>query len=111
MKTSPSFVVSFHCVWWDAGKETLHIETLYDVLDKMCKIPERPISAPMRMPISGRQLGLSSLQWLHSCPPAAFSTFMLLVALLNGVAVSVLGMSSCIISRPTLSNSFNLVAH
>merc|ERR1711977_212825 len=26
---------------------------LYDALDKMCRIPERPISAPMRMPIMG----------------------------------------------------------
>merc|ERR1712058_216742 len=25
----------------------------YDVLDKLCRVPERPISAPMRMPISG----------------------------------------------------------
>ena len=29
------------------------METLYDVLDKLCKVPERPVSAPMRMPISG----------------------------------------------------------
>merc|ERR1719432_607447 len=28
-------------------------ETMYDVLDKLCRVPERPISAPMRMPISG----------------------------------------------------------
>merc|ERR1719355_44779 len=26
---------------------------MFDVLDKMCRVPERPISAPMRMPISG----------------------------------------------------------
>ena len=23
------------------------------MLDKMCRVPERPVSAPMRMPISG----------------------------------------------------------
>merc|ERR1739848_522850 len=44
--------------WWkgmdiEVGKETVHVETLYDVLDKMCRVPERPTSAPMRMPISG----------------------------------------------------------
>merc|ERR1712194_595495 len=33
--------------------ETIHIDTIYDVLDKFCRVPERPISAPMRMPISG----------------------------------------------------------
>mmetsp|Transcript_12826 Transcript_12826/g.18661 ORF Transcript_12826/g.18661 Transcript_12826/m.18661 type:complete len:158 (-) Transcript_12826:72-545(-) len=49
---------STNMAWWsgvdvEVGKETLHIDTLYDVLDKMCKIPERPVSAPMRMPISG----------------------------------------------------------
>merc|ERR1719285_977200 len=32
---------------------SMHVTTLYDVLDKMCRVPERPISAPMRMPISG----------------------------------------------------------
>merc|ERR1712176_1117948 len=44
--------------WWkgldvEYGKETLHVDTVYDVLDKMCRVPERPMSAPMRMPISG----------------------------------------------------------
>merc|ERR1712000_345067 len=44
--------------WWKGmdvlvGKESLHVETLFDVLDEVCRIPERPISAPMRMPISG----------------------------------------------------------
>merc|ERR1719355_234198 len=44
--------------WWKGmdvviGKETIHVENLYDVLDKMCRVPERPVSAPMRMPISG----------------------------------------------------------
>merc|ERR1712232_820304 len=44
--------------WWKGmdvayGKETIHCDTVFDVLDKMCRVPERPISAPMRMPISG----------------------------------------------------------
>jgi len=46
--------------WWSgvdvlvgSANEKIHIDTLYDALDKMCRVPERPISAPMRMPISG----------------------------------------------------------
>merc|ERR1719226_183441 len=44
--------------WWkgqdiECGKETIHCDTVYDVLDKLCRVPERPTSAPMRMPISG----------------------------------------------------------
>merc|ERR1712206_67135 len=44
--------------WWKGfdvlvGKETIHVDTVYDCLDKMCRVPERPTSAPMRMPISG----------------------------------------------------------
>ena len=44
--------------WWkgqdvEIGSETIHVDTVYDVLDKMCRVPERPVSAPMRMPISG----------------------------------------------------------
>merc|ERR1719426_742124 len=35
------------------GKETIHIDTLYDVFDSLFRVPERPSSAPMRMPISG----------------------------------------------------------
>merc|ERR1712160_78543 len=35
------------------GKEIIHVDTCYDVFDKLCRVPERPISAPMRMPISG----------------------------------------------------------
>merc|ERR1712019_304946 len=35
------------------NSDKLHVDTFYDVLDKMCRVPERPISAPMRMPISG----------------------------------------------------------
>merc|ERR1719455_1579 len=34
-------------------KETIHIDTLYDVFDKFFGVPDRPSSAPMRMPISG----------------------------------------------------------
>merc|ERR1712146_365295 len=43
---------SDNMAWWK-GAEMLHIDTLYDALDKMCRVPERPVSAPMRMPISG----------------------------------------------------------
>merc|ERR1712187_380960 len=44
--------------WWKGadvavGKETVHVDTLYDRLDKMCRVPERPTSAPMRTQISG----------------------------------------------------------
>merc|ERR1712183_736182 len=44
--------------WWkgcdvDCEGTTVHVDTLYDFLDKVCKVPTRPSSAPMRMPISG----------------------------------------------------------
>merc|ERR1712232_483222 len=45
--------------WWKGmdvlyeGKETIHVDCLYDVLDVYCRVPERPLSAPMRMPVSG----------------------------------------------------------
>merc|ERR1739848_787350 len=44
--------------WWsgvDVVSESgpMHIDTLYDVLNNFCRVPARPISAPMRMPISG----------------------------------------------------------
>merc|ERR1711870_153870 len=44
--------------WWKGmdplvGKEAIHVDTLYDCLDKFCRVPERPTSAPMRLPISG----------------------------------------------------------
>merc|ERR1719164_116661 len=44
--------------WWKGvdvlvGKETIHVDHLFDVLDKVCRVPERPINAQMRMPISG----------------------------------------------------------
>ena len=35
------------------GSEKLHENTFYDVLNKLCRVPERPVSAPMYMPISG----------------------------------------------------------
>merc|ERR1711865_225038 len=44
--------------WWtgmDVVSETgpMHVNTLYDVLNEFCRVPSRPVSAPMRMPISG----------------------------------------------------------
>merc|ERR1719510_2140008 len=44
--------------WWkgfdvEVGSEKIHVDTVYDVLNNMCRVPERPTSAPMRMPISG----------------------------------------------------------
>merc|ERR1719409_2224184 len=44
--------------WWKGmdvpiEKEVIHIETLYDCFDKFFRVPSRPSSAPMRMPISG----------------------------------------------------------
>merc|ERR1719324_118074 len=45
--------------WWSGTdvlvgeSEKIHVDTVYDVLDKVCRIPERPKSAPMRLPISG----------------------------------------------------------
>ena len=44
--------------WWKGadvkvGSETLHVDTLYDCLDKMCRVPSRPVDAAMRLPISG----------------------------------------------------------
>merc|ERR1711881_452097 len=49
---------SDNMAWWKGmdvayGKETIKVETLYDFLNTMCRVPERPSSAPMRMPISG----------------------------------------------------------
>merc|ERR1719401_1665430 len=44
--------------WW-TGMDVLyestkfHVHTLYDVLNDFCRVPQRPVSAPMRMPISG----------------------------------------------------------
>merc|ERR1719277_881145 len=45
--------------WWKgmtieySATEKVEVMTAYDVLNKMCRVPERPTSAPMRMPISG----------------------------------------------------------
>jgi len=44
--------------WWtgvevENNGEKTHVKVLYDFLDKVCRVPERPTSAPMRMPISG----------------------------------------------------------
>ena len=44
--------------WWSGtdvalGEETIHVNVLYDFLDKVCRVPARPSDAPMRMPISG----------------------------------------------------------
>jgi len=44
--------------WWKGtdvkvGKETIHLDTLLDALEKMVTIPERPREAVMRTPISG----------------------------------------------------------
>merc|ERR1712118_135497 len=44
--------------WWkgnevEASGEKIMVKTLYDFLDQVCRVPERPVSAPMRMPISG----------------------------------------------------------
>merc|ERR1711966_334337 len=35
------------------GSDSIHCDTLYDVFDSLFRVPERPSSAPMRMPISG----------------------------------------------------------
>lgn len=44
--------------WWSGvdvfvGKETVHVHTLLDALEKMIIVPERPKDAVMRTPISG----------------------------------------------------------
>merc|ERR1712127_51261 len=44
--------------WWKGqdikvGKEKLHVDTLYDCLDKMVRIPERNKDAITRVPVSG----------------------------------------------------------
>jgi len=55
-------VKSTNMDWWKGqdivvpiigGEEKLHVETLYDVLDKMARPPQRDVDKPMRMPISG----------------------------------------------------------
>ena len=37
----------------EVGSEKIRVGTIDDVLDKMCHVPEHPMSAPMRMPIAG----------------------------------------------------------
>merc|ERR1712127_717573 len=44
--------------WWKGmdvavDSETLHVETLYEVFNNLFRVPARPSSAPMRMPVSG----------------------------------------------------------
>jgi len=44
--------------WWNGadikvGDEDIHVDTLLDCFDKMCRVPQRPTDAPMRMPLSG----------------------------------------------------------
>merc|ERR550537_1931080 len=44
--------------WWKGqdikvGSETIHVDTLYDCLNNMCRVPSRPTDAAMRLPISG----------------------------------------------------------
>jgi elongation factor 1-alpha len=51
-------VASTNMDWWKGtdvkvGKETVHLHTLLDALEKMVTIPERPKDAVMRTPISG----------------------------------------------------------
>jgi elongation factor 1-alpha len=49
---------SENMAWWKGvdvklGSETIHLETLVNCLNDMCRVPERPCAAPMRLPISG----------------------------------------------------------
>jgi len=44
--------------WWEGvtvkvGSDSIKVETLYDCLEKMCRVPARPTEAPMRLPVSG----------------------------------------------------------
>merc|ERR1712178_305882 len=44
--------------WWKGadvkvGSDTIHVDTLYDCFNNMCRVPARPKDAPMRLPISG----------------------------------------------------------
>ena len=50
-------IKSVYMKWWlglsvPVGKETVHVDTLFDIFDKCFRVPERPSSAPLRMPIS-----------------------------------------------------------
>nr|NP_001091127.1 uncharacterized protein LOC100036877 [Xenopus laevis]AAI29581.1 LOC100036877 protein [Xenopus laevis] len=44
--------------WWEGvdvlvGKEKIHIDTLFDALEKMVQLPARPVDAKLRLPLSG----------------------------------------------------------
>merc|ERR1719146_3400 len=44
--------------WWSGvdvkvGEEKIHVDTLLDCFDKVCRVPPRPVDAAMRLPISG----------------------------------------------------------
>jgi len=44
--------------WWKGqdvklGSETIHVDTLVDCFNDMCRVPDRPCDAAMRLPISG----------------------------------------------------------
>lgn len=44
--------------WWKGvdvlvGKETIHIDTLFDALEKMVQLPARPVDMKLRLPLSG----------------------------------------------------------
>lgn len=45
--------------WWNgvdvkiSATETVHVETLLDALEKMVRVPERPVDKVLRMPVSG----------------------------------------------------------
>merc|ERR1712096_537991 len=52
------FKKSDKMAWWTGvdvkmASGSLHVDTVYDVLENMCKPPSRPVDAAMRMPISG----------------------------------------------------------
>jgi len=36
-----------------SGSETIHVDTFRDVLNDLFSLPDRPVAAPMRMPVSG----------------------------------------------------------
>merc|ERR1712194_30951 len=49
---------STNMTWWNGcdvilGSEKIHVETLLNCFNDMCRVPPRPIDAPMRLPISG----------------------------------------------------------
>ena len=49
---------SENMAWWKGTNvfvdaEEFHVDTLHDVMDKVCKVPSRPLTAPMRTPITG----------------------------------------------------------